>query len=96
MGFFDGCLVFSNGNDTGVTKYKHCGAGCGDYGPNGGGTPVNSLDRCCQAHDRCWENFGKDDCECDRLLGICTNNATDSPGWESVATWAALKNCTKH
>lgn len=51
--------------------YKHCGPGCGDGLKYGGGTPINPVDTCCRAHDRCWKQFGKWDCKCDRILIDC-------------------------
>ncbi|MFT8323747.1 MAG: hypothetical protein ABF649_23210, partial [Bacillus sp. (in: firmicutes)] len=51
--------------------YKHCGPGCGDYNKTGGGTPINKIDECCRAHDRCWRNFGKGDNCCDKEIEIC-------------------------
>jgi hypothetical protein len=51
--------------------YRHCGKGCGDNGPVGGGTPVDSYDSCCRAHDRCWATFGTNDCGCDCELESC-------------------------
>lgn len=51
--------------------YKHCGADCGDYGSRGGGTPINPLDTCCRAHDRCWKQYGRNDCGCDGILEDC-------------------------
>ncbi|MGG3641514.1 hypothetical protein [Bacillus gobiensis] len=51
--------------------FRHCGKGCGDGGPVGGGTPINSYDNCCRAHDRCWATFGTNDCGCDCQLISC-------------------------
>lgn len=51
--------------------YKHCGRNCGDKGKYGGGTPKNAYDTCCRTHDRCWENFGVDDCQCDCQFIAC-------------------------
>lgn len=53
--------------------YKHCGKGCGDNGKYGGGTPKNALDTCCRTHDRCWANFGTNDCQCDCDFIKCAN-----------------------
>lgn len=89
--WYDGCLVFGD-PETGYYFYRHCGAGCGDNGSTGGGTPINELDRCCRAHDRCWAAFGEDDCDCDQNLGECAETTTD-PGWYLVATWAYEKSC---
>jgi hypothetical protein len=52
-------------------RYNHCGPGCGDYGPLGGGTAINAIDSCCRAHDRCWHNFGKWDPCCDKEICDC-------------------------
>lgn len=54
-----------------LAGYKHCGPDCGDQGSKGGGTPVNDLDICCRTHDRCWKNFGKYNCDCDRTVVAC-------------------------
>lgn len=51
--------------------YSHCGKNCGDFGDLGGGSSRNAMDDCCQAHDRCWKNFGSGDCECDEILLDC-------------------------
>lgn len=89
--WYDGCFEFSDPG-TGSHYYRHCGADCGDDGSVGGGIPINPLDSCCRSHDRCYENFGYDDCECDQILGDCANGTID-PGWYFVATWAYNKNC---
>ncbi|WP_037341611.1 hypothetical protein [Salinicoccus luteus] len=89
--WYDGCFVFGDPG-TGYHIYKHCGADCGDEGSDGGGVPINPLDSCCRSHDRCYENFGYDDCECDQILGDCANGTID-PGWYAVATWAYNKSC---
>lgn len=60
----DGCYPF----------YKHCGKNCGDNGNWGGGTPINSYDTCCRTHDRCWANFGTNDCGCDCNLLSCAKS----------------------
>ncbi|WP_341302192.1 hypothetical protein MHB44_07400 [Lysinibacillus sp. FSL H8-0500] len=60
--------------------YKHCGPGCGDGLSKGGGTPINSIDACCRAHDRCWSAFGNGDACCDKALVDCTQaNRWDGP-----------------
>lgn len=51
--------------------YRHCGRNCGDNGNWGGGTPINVYDSCCRTHDRCWANFGTNDCGCDCNLLAC-------------------------
>ncbi|WP_025683865.1 hypothetical protein [Paenibacillus maysiensis] len=51
--------------------YQHCGKNCGYNMARGGGAPINELDECCVAHDRCWENFGEGNCECDGILENC-------------------------
>lgn len=89
--WYDGCLVFGD-PATGYHFYRHCGAKCGDNGDTGGGTPINDLDTCCRAHDRCYAAFGYDDCGCDQNLGVCAERTVD-PGWYMVATWAYEKSC---
>lgn len=53
--------------------YRHCGPGCGDgkSSKHGGGTPINGIDTCCRAHDRCYGNFGYGDYCCDKQLVNC-------------------------
>lgn len=59
--------------------YNHCGSDCGNgAGSRGGGVPVNGLDKCCLTHDRCWANFGKNDCQCDCNLIKCANKNKNS------------------
>ncbi|WP_079710294.1 hypothetical protein [Paraliobacillus ryukyuensis] len=58
--------------------YNHCGPDCGDGLPLGGGTPINGLDTCCRAHDRCWREFGEGDCECDAILVGCAIDYIDT------------------
>ncbi|MED1559467.1 hypothetical protein [Bacillus paramycoides] len=54
-----------------ISGYRHCGPGCGDGLTFGGGTPVNRLDACCQAHDRCWSAFGANNACCDKEICRC-------------------------
>ncbi|QOR83956.1 hypothetical protein QT235_16510 [Geobacillus stearothermophilus] len=57
--WYEGCLVsYGSGNE----KYCYQNYFGAKYRS---GTPINALDRCCQAHDRCWANFGKGDDGCD-------------------------------
>lgn len=65
-------------NDGCFPTYKHCGKNCGDKGKYGGGTPKNALDECCRMHDRCWEDFGPNDCQCDCDLIKCANKYNDN------------------
>lgn len=60
-----------NWGDGCYPTYKHCGKNCGDNGAYGGGTPKNPYDSCCRAHDRCWANFGTNNCSCDCTLISC-------------------------
>lgn len=89
--WWEGCLVFGDPG-SGFYYYRHCGADCGDNGSVGGGTPINDLDNCCRAHDRCYAVFGYDDCGCDQELGQCAETTTD-PGWYMVGAWAYEKDC---
>lgn len=43
-----------------------CGPGCSGPAP-----PVDGIDRCCQAHDRCYGRRGYFACSCDRDLVKC-------------------------
>lgn len=58
----DGCLPGG---------YQHCGAKCGYGMKHGGGSPINSTDTCCIAHDNCWKTFGSWDSCCDKKLIQC-------------------------
>jgi hypothetical protein len=51
--------------------YKFCGPGCGDGLTYGGGTPINAIDSCCRAHDRCYSVFGYGDHCCDQTIDNC-------------------------
>lgn len=88
--WYDGCLSWSD--PSGTTNYRHCGSDCGDDLTYGGGRPINDLDYCCRAHDRCYSAFGYNDCGCDQDLGQCAERTTD-PGWYWVGTWAYEKSC---
>ncbi|WP_238655559.1 hypothetical protein [Paenibacillus piscarius] len=57
----------------GLRFYRHCGPGCGDGLTFGGGEPINSLDYCCRAHDRCYTAFGYGACNCDNALLNCAS-----------------------
>ena len=45
---------------------KWCGARC-----SGPGTPIDAVDRCCKAHDLCYDSKGYSSCSCDRRLKQC-------------------------
>lgn len=80
---FDACMPSpANG------WYRHCGRGCGDDMSLGGGTPINPVDTCCRAHDRCWKTFGDWDCNCDKILINCTKQHR----WRYPAAWATIYN----
>ncbi|MEO4053006.1 hypothetical protein [Solibacillus sp. CAU 1738] len=93
QGLFDFCLKDQYGK-----KYQHCGKGCGSGSGaiDGGGTPINSIDTCCRAHDRCWDQFGSWDSCCDKILVDCANryehvdNATQNQIWLVFAANAAF------
>lgn len=89
--WYEGCLVFFTSSNGKYHYYKYCGANC--TGQVGGvkykATPINSLDSCCRAHDRCWDTFGKGDSGCDRQLYNCANKTAD-PGWWMVAEFGLL------
>lgn len=90
------CKFRKYGNPFGtLVTYRHCGSNCGTGLSNGGGTPVNALDRCCASHDACWSNFGSWDCDCDRNIVNCARN-TNNAGSSRVANFFAgvvLANC---
>ncbi|MBE2922894.1 hypothetical protein HPJ93_14680 [Anoxybacillus flavithermus] len=80
---FSFCLVECAGT------YRHCGPGCGDGMSKGGGTPINAIDSCCRAHDRCYANFGwGDDC-CDKELVDCVtrNKSVDYCAYIDIVAW---------
>lgn len=55
---------------------------CGDNGNWGGGTPINVYDSYCRTHDRCWANFGTNDCGCGcdcNLLACARRNWAVAP-----------------
>ncbi|TCT21139.1 hypothetical protein EDD68_111100 [Melghiribacillus thermohalophilus] len=84
LDWIDGTFCLEN-EDAGKT-YRHCGPGCGDYGSLGGGTPINNLDNCCRAHDRCWHIFGEGDKCCDKELADCIDPYQNQDYW----TWLQI------
>lgn len=76
-------------NESANKLYKHCGPGCGDGMSLGGGTPINSIDSCCRAHDRCWKNFGNGDKCCDKTLASCIDpyQGQDYWSWLQINTY---------
>ena len=58
-----------------VQGYNHCGPGCGDGLPKGGGAMVNATDSCCRSHDRCYKNNLGVAC-CDKELVNCVSKHT--------------------
>ena len=62
---------------------------CGP-GNSGPGEPVNTLDRLCQQHDRCYANRGYFACSCDRELiqGIRDNRGNFNGFGENTAALA--------
>jgi hypothetical protein len=76
--------------------YNHCGPNCGDGLSLGGGTPINGLDSCCRAHDRCWKQFGNGDCECDVRLYACAAGYMDTYPTNAAAVmgwFGNVNNC---
>lgn len=73
--------------------YQHCGKDCGYNGSRGGGAPINELDSCCIAHDRCWENIGAGDCTCDGYLNDCARKYRDRYWVVANAIIAYFKGC---
>ena len=69
----------------GVT-YNHCGAYCGDHESSGGGdpigdvgSPIHTVDRCCQQHDDCLFAGTTSSCTCHELLLNCLGSYS-APG----------------
>lgn len=69
---YNGCCVikeplYPGAAPTIPVSYKWCGAKCGS------GTPVNSVDTCCRAHDKCYatKKSYPGRCSCDRNLISC-------------------------
>jgi len=64
---------------------RWCGPGC-----SGPGAPVDDLDACCMAHDRCYDARGWGACSCDHGLMGCVwpkiNLFTDK-GRMALAVW---------
>lgn len=52
--------------------YKWCGPGC-----SGPGAPINDVDACCKAHDKCYQRFGPS-CRCDRAFLDCLRPKVNS------------------
>lgn len=75
--------------------YNHCGPGCGDAYSLGGGTPRNTIDICCRAHDRCWANFGSGDCECNAEIVSCAaqNSSVDPETATAIRAWFGSRSC---
>lgn len=93
--WYEGCLVFFDSASGKYYRYNYCGAKCTGEDSSGKKyqkTPINTLDRCCRTHDRCWDNFGHGDDDCDYNLYSCANKTSD-PGWWMVAEFG-LK-CSK-
>lgn len=82
--WYEGCLRATKDGKT--YYYKNCGAGCTSS------SSINGLDSCCQAHDRCYANFGKGNNSCDYSLYNCAMSSTDA-GWWAVSefAWACYK-----
>ncbi|MEK7019331.1 hypothetical protein [Bacillus sp. FSL R9-9410] len=80
----DGCLA----------GYNHCGKSCGDGGSTGGGTPINPVDSCCRAHDRCYDMYGFDKCSCDRVFGDCVRPYKGKYTMaNAILAWISVKYC---
>lgn len=77
------CLVECAG------QYNHCGPGCGQYGPLGGGSLINSIDGCCYIHDWCYKQDQKSNGCCDNDLITCANNSksADYCAWLDITTY---------
>jgi hypothetical protein len=66
-------------------KYKWCGAGCGS------GTPINSLDKCCQYHDNCYgaNKSYPARCVCDAILIRCAEGSSVAAADTIIAAFYA-------
>lgn len=68
---------------------KWCGPGC-----SGPGAPVDDVDRCCQAHDRCYSDRGYFACSCNQKLLACVapkRNLHTPKGRAAWAVWGAFR-----
>ncbi|HVE77696.1 MAG TPA: phospholipase A2 family protein [Gemmatimonadaceae bacterium] len=67
---------------------RWCGPGC-----SGPGEPVDNLDRCCLAHDRCYETRGYFACSCDNTFLGCVapiRNVWTYRGRWAITIWTAF------
>lgn len=61
---------------------RWCGPGC-----SGPGAPLDDVDACCQAHDRCYSARGYSSCSCDRALLSCLAPKRDLSTPKGRAAW---------
>jgi hypothetical protein len=61
---------------------RWCGPGC-----SGPGAPIDDVDACCQAHDRCYGTRGYSSCSCDRELLTCLAPKRDRSTPKGRAAW---------
>ncbi|MGC5326030.1 phospholipase A2 family protein [Brevibacillus sp. SYSU BS000544] len=45
---------------------RWCGLNC-----SGPGKPIDSVDRCCMKHDKCYDKYGKFNLSCDKKFMKC-------------------------
>ncbi len=77
------CLVECAG------QYNHCGPGCGQYGPLGGGSLINQIDGCCYIHDWCYKQDKVPNGCCDNDLITCAGNSksADYCAWLDITAY---------
>ncbi|WP_026582891.1 phospholipase A2 family enzyme [Bacillus sp. J33] len=58
--------------------YRWCGPGC-----SGPGAPINAVDACCRAHDKCLSS-GRSRCRCDQEFLSCLRPKTNLYDQEGI------------
>ncbi|WP_174616227.1 phospholipase [Virgibacillus ihumii] len=68
--------------------YRWCGPGC-----SGPGAPINDVDACCKAHDKCYRS-SRSKCRCDRAFLDCLQpkvNGNTRKGRQAAAMYNYMK-----
>ncbi len=77
--------------------YRWCGPGC-----SGPGAPLNAVDACCRAHDKCYQAYGGPNCRCDREFLRClesrfnpyTKEGRDAVKMHRIMRFVMSHNCS--